>query len=129
MQTATYRQFAALMCASFLLVASAAPRAADVSGTWTASFDTQIGKQNYTYTFKVDGATLTGRAKSDNGDVEIKEGKVSGDTVSFVENLSLQGMDLKISYTGKIVSDDEIRFTRDVAGIAMEELVAKRVKR
>ena len=37
-------------------------------------------------------------------------------------------MDLKISYTGKIVSDDEIKFTRDVAGIANEELVAKRAK-
>jgi hypothetical protein len=54
---------------------------------------------------------------------------VSGDTVTFVENLSFQGMELKISYSGKIVSDDEIKFTRDVAGIAKEELVAKRAKR
>ena len=103
-------------------------RAADISGKWTASFDTQIGKQNYTYEFKVAGTTLTGRAKSDNGDTEIKEGKVAGDTVTFVENLNFQGMELKISYTGKIVSDDEIKFTRDVAGIANEELTAKRAK-
>jgi hypothetical protein len=103
-------------------------RAADISGKWTASFDTQIGKQNYTFDFKVAGTTLTGRAKSDNGDVEIKEGKVAGDTVTFVENLNFQGMELKISYTGKIVSDDEIKFTRDVAGIANEELTAKRAK-
>jgi hypothetical protein len=48
-------------------------RAADTSGKWTASFDTQIGKQNYTYDFKVAGTALTGRAKSDNGDVEIRE--------------------------------------------------------
>jgi len=103
-------------------------RAADISGKWTASFDTQIGKQNYTYDFKVAGTALTGRAKSDNGDVEIKEGKVTGDTVTFVENLNFQGMELKITYTGKIVSADEIRFTRDVAGIANEELTAKRAK-
>jgi len=103
-------------------------RAADISGKWTASFDTQIGKQNYTYDFKVAGTTLTGRAKSDNGDVEIKEGKVTGDTVTFVENLSFQGMELKITYTGKIISADEITFTRDVAGIANEELTAKRAK-
>jgi hypothetical protein len=115
--------------AAALCVVSLAPvRAADISGKWAASFDTQIGKQNYTYDFKVTGATLTGRAKSDNGDSEIKEGKVAGDTVTFVENLNFQGMELKISYTGKVVSDDEIKFTRDVAGIAMEELVAKRVK-
>jgi hypothetical protein len=103
-------------------------RAADISGKWTASFDTQVGKQNYTYDFKVAGTSLTGRAKSDNGDVEIKEGKVTGDTVTFVENLSFQGMDLKITYTGKIISADEIKFTRDVAGIANEELTAKRAK-
>jgi opacity protein-like surface antigen len=115
---------AVALCAVWL----APIRAADVSGKWTASFDTQIGKQNYTFDFKVAGATLTGRAKSDNGDTEIKEGKVTGDTVTFVENLNFQGMELKITYTGKIVSDDEIKFTRDVAGIANEELTAKRAK-
>jgi opacity protein-like surface antigen len=115
---------AVALCAVWL----APIRAADISGKWTASFDTQIGKQTYTFDFKVVGATLTGRAKSDNGDTEIKEGKVTGDTVTFVENLNFQGMELKITYTGKIVSDDEIKFTRDVAGIANEELTAKRAK-
>jgi opacity protein-like surface antigen len=115
---------AVALCAVWL----APIRAADISGKWTASFDTQIGTQNYTFDFKVAGATLTGRAKSDNGDTEIKEGKVTGDTVTFVENLNFQGMELKITYTGKIVSDDEIKFTRDVAGIANEELTAKRAK-
>jgi hypothetical protein len=32
------------------------------------------------------------------------------------------------AYTGKIVSPDEIKFTRNVAEFATEELVAKRVK-
>ena len=99
---------------------------ADVSGMWTATFDTQIGEQSYTYEFEVDGMTLTGMAKSANGEVKIADGKVDGDMISFVENLNYQGMDLVITYTGKIVSDDEIQFTRDVSGIAMEELVAKR---
>ena len=102
--------------------------AADVTGTWTASFETQIGTQNYTYTFTVKGTTLTGRAKSDNGDTEIADGKVDGETITFVENLSFQGMELQITYTGKIVSADEIQFTRDVGGFAMEELVARRAK-
>jgi len=75
---------------------------------------------------QVDGVVR--RAKSDNGDTEIKDGKVTGDAVTFVENLNFQGMELKITYTGKIVSDDEIKFRRDVAGIANEELTAKRAK-
>ena len=101
--------------------------AADVSGKWTASFETQIGTQNYTYEFKVNGQNLTGTAKSMNGETQISEGKVTGDDITFVENLVFQDMPLRIVYKGKI-SGDEIKFTRDVAGIATEELVAKRAK-
>ncbi|HEY4710478.1 MAG TPA: hypothetical protein VIH46_09935 [Candidatus Acidoferrales bacterium] len=102
-------------------------RAADISGQWTATFNTQVGEQHYTYTFKVDGEKLTGTAKSDNGTTDIQNGSVKGDDVSFVENLDYQGQKLVITYTGKI-SGDEIKFTRDVGGAAKEDLVAKRVK-
>jgi hypothetical protein len=102
--------------------------AADVSGTWTAEFDTQVGKQNYTYDLKVSGSQLTGKAKSVNGETELTDGKVEGDTVTFVEVLNFQGMELKVTYTGKVISANEIKFTRDVAGMAQEELVAKRSK-
>ena len=101
--------------------------AADISGQWTATFNTQVGEQHYTFTFKVDGEKLTGTAKSDNGNVAIENGTVKGDDVSFVENLDYQGQKLVITYTGK-VSGDEIKFTRDVGGFGKEELVAKRVK-
>ena len=36
--------------------------ATDVTGTWKSDFDTQIGHQKYTFTFKQDGAKLTGKA-------------------------------------------------------------------
>ena len=100
--------------------------AADISGKWTASFETQIGTQNYTYEFQVTGTQLKGTAKSDNGTSELKNGKVDGDTVTFSEMLSIMGMDIAIEYTGKVVSVDEIKFTRKVADFATEELVAKR---
>ena len=101
--------------------------AADVTGKWTASFDTQIGTQNYTYDFKVDGGKLTGTAKSQNGESQIAEGVVNGDDISFVETLDFQGQALRIVYKGKI-SGDEIKFTRNVADMVSEDLVAKRVK-
>lgn len=113
---------------AILLLSLAAPVfAGDISGQWTATFNTQVGEQHYTFTFKVDGEKLTGTAKSDNGTSEIQNGTVKGDDVSFVENLNYQGQQLTITYTGK-VSGDEIKFTRDVAGFAKEDLVAKRVK-
>ena len=104
-----------------------AAQAADISGTWTASFDTQVGKQSYTYEFVVTGGTLTGKARSANGESPLRDGKVENDSVSFVENLRFQDMDLTITYTGKIVSADEIKFTRMVGTFATEELIARRV--
>lgn len=101
--------------------------AADFNGTWTAAIDTQVGVQNYTYTFKVEGEKLTGKAKSQFGETEITEGVVKGDDITFVENLNYEGMPLKITYKGKIAGD-EIKFTRNVAEIADEPFVAKRSK-
>jgi len=103
--------------------------AAEFNGTWTAAIDTQVGIQNYTFTFKVEGERLTGKAKSAfaNAETEITEGVVKGDDISFVENLNYEGMLLKITYKGKI-SGDEIKFTRNIADIADEPFVAKRSK-
>jgi opacity protein-like surface antigen len=118
-----------LQCAVIIAAMAAAAFAADVTGTWTASFDTQVGVQKYTYTFKVAGTKLTGKAKSELAmtETEITEGTVNGDDVSFVENLDYQGMPLKIVYKGKIAGD-EIKFTRTILDMFMEELVAKRLK-
>jgi hypothetical protein len=116
---------------SMLVIAASAAVlvAADFNGVWTASIETQVGVQNYTFTFKVAGEKLTGRAKSAfaNADTEITEGVVKGDDISFVENLVYEGMPLKITYKGKI-SGDEIKFTRNIADIADEPFVAKRSK-
>jgi len=102
--------------------------AADITGRWTASFDTQIGQQDYTYDFVVKDTALTGKAKSAIGESDILEGKVDGDKVSFVEILKFDGMEIRITYTGTIASADEIKFSRQVADFATEALVAKRVK-
>jgi hypothetical protein len=122
-----YRHVAAIMLAVLLTVVHVF--AADITGTWKASFDTQIGQQNYTYQFIVKGTTLSGKIQSEmGGTTEVQDGKVEGDKVSFVEVFKFEGNEIQITYTGQITSDDEIKFTRKVADFATEELVAKRVK-
>ena len=116
---------AVLFVAVFALAAAA--YAADIDGTWTSTFDTQIGEQHYTYTFKADGEKLTGTAKNDWGERPIEDGVIKGNDVSFTENLDFQGQKLTINYTGKL-SGDEIKFTRQVGTFATEEIVAKRKK-
>jgi hypothetical protein len=118
-----------LTVAVLLSLAAVHAAAADVSGTWKASFDTQIGQQNYTYTFAVKDGVLTGKIQSEmGGTTDVTEGKVDGNTVSFVEIFKYQNMEIRITYTGKVTSPDEIKFTRQVADFATEELVARRAK-
>jgi hypothetical protein len=107
--------------------AIAAAPSADISGTWTTSFDSQVGQQTYTYNFTVAGGKLTGHSKSNLGESDLA-GTVDGSTVTFVENLKYQDQTLAITYTGQIVSADEIHFKRDVAGQGGEEFTAKRQK-
>ncbi|HTR01431.1 MAG TPA: hypothetical protein VMH83_15645 [Candidatus Acidoferrum sp.] len=107
---------------------AATPAVPDISGTFTTSFDSQVGTQSYTFTFVAKGGQLTGQAKSANGDDKIEEGKVDGDKVSFIENMNYQNIALRIAYTGTIVSANEIKFKRDVGGQGGEEFTAKRLK-
>jgi hypothetical protein len=108
--------------------APAAP-APDITGKWAASFETQIGVQEYTYDFVAKAGMLTGTMASSLGSKsEVREGRVDGSTVTFKETLTFMEMVIDISYKGEIVSADEIKFTREVGEFATEELVARRVK-
>jgi enterochelin esterase-like enzyme len=112
-----------------LAVASLTAFAADITGTWKAEFQTQRGLQKYTFTLKQDGAKVTGKTSVEmtdqKRDGELKEGKVDGDTVTFVEPLKIQDNEVSIAYTGKI-SGNEIKFTRKVGDFGSSEATAKR---
>jgi enterochelin esterase-like enzyme len=112
-----------------LAVASLSAFAADVTGTWKAEFETQRGLQKYTFTLKQDGATVTGKANVEmtdqKRDAEFKDGKVEGDTVTFVEPLKIQDNEINITYSGKI-SGNEIKFTRKAGDFGSSEATAKR---
>ena len=117
-----------LVVGMLLFAAAAVVFAADVSGKWTSEFDSPIGRQRYVFEFKVDGTTLTGTAtQSDRGSTDIKEGKISGDDISFVELVTVEGSQLRIEHKGK-VAGDEIRLRRKAADFAEYDIVAKRSK-
>lgn len=121
-----------LIAASVALVSTAIlAQAADLDGKWTSEFDSQIGPQKYTYTFKTDGGKTTGKATFDHqmgkGENELKDIKVEKDEVSFTEPVHVNDMDFVISYKGKL-SGDEMKLTRVVGDFGTEDIVAKRVK-
>ena len=117
--------------AGLVLLLAVVAAAADVTGRWTSEFDTQVGVQKYVFDFKVEGEKLSGKASFERmgqkGEAELKDGKLLGDAISFVEMLDFQGSPVPITYAGK-VSAEQIKFTRKVGDFATEEFVATRIK-
>ncbi len=107
------------LLAAALLASASTAWAADVTGKWLSEFESPVGHLKYVYDLKADGSKLTGKAHRESPDakseVEIKDGKVEGDDVSFVEMLHIQEQDIAIEYKGKIAGD-EIKFTRKAGG-------------
>ena len=90
--------------------------AADVSGKWVAQMTGRGGQtREVTFNFKVDGTTLTGTMSGPQGDMEISDGKIDGDQISFNQTLEFNGNQVKMLYKGT-VSGDEIKFTRTREG-------------
>ena len=100
-------------------------------GKWKAEFDSQIGKQKYTFEFKLEDGKLAGKAIGERqmgtNEVKLVEIKTDKDEISFVEPLTIQGNTVRIIYKGKL-ADDEIKLHRNVTDIAEYDIVAKRVK-
>jgi hypothetical protein len=98
-------KFLALSC----LLAVAA-WAADVTGKWTAEVQGRQGTQTVTMNLKADGAALTGSFQGARGGaVDISDGKVDGDKISFSITREFQGNSIKILYQGT-AAGDEIKF-------------------
>jgi hypothetical protein len=101
--------------------------AAAIDGKWTAEIETPNGVRTNTYTFKADGAKLTGTVSGRMGDTAIQDGAIQGDEISFVVVREFNGQEFKIQYKGK-VSGDELKMTMQAGDREPRDIVAKRVK-
>jgi len=103
--------------------------AADVTGKWTAQVPGRGGNMmERTFTFKADGATLTGSVSGFQGmDIPITDGKVAGDTITFVTSIERNGNTFKSNYTGT-VAGDEIKFKMEGGRGGPVEFAAKKAK-
>jgi len=68
-----------------------------------------------TFTFKADGDKLAGSMTGPQGEVQLQEGKIAGDQISFSTTLNFGGNDIKILYKGT-VSGNQIKMTREREG-------------
>ncbi len=73
-----------------------------LTGKWTGLLKTDQGDEyQLLYKFKIDGAELTGTAKTPKGDMPINDGKITGDTFTF--NVVVNNME--IDHSGKFYGD------------------------
>ncbi len=116
------------LIAGLLLVAGLAS-AADVDGKWTGSIPGMDGTpMNLGFTFKADGATLTGTHVGPDGrELTLKDGKIDGKNLSFAVTVDFGGNEMTLQYKGVVVSPDEVKLTLDMMGQPVE-IPLKRAK-
>ncbi|MFI5159723.1 MAG: hypothetical protein ACHQHN_00530 [Sphingobacteriales bacterium] len=77
---------------------------ADMNGKWSAMLKGPNGDEfPISYTFKTDGATLTGTLTSSIGTFNITDGQVKGDSLWFTADLK----NMKIKNKGKYFADGD----------------------
>jgi len=103
--------FSSIKCwagaAALSILITAAAFAADASGKWTYTQRRQNNDVMMTLELKQDGEKLTGTLLREGSDMktEIKEGKITGQEISFVVVREFNGMERKTVYKGKIDGD------------------------
>ena len=111
--------------AAGLLLLAASVFAASPDGKWKGTVSTPNGDFPVAFTFKADGAALSGSLEGmDGNQIPIKDGKVDGDNISFSVTLDFGGMPFLLTYKG-VVSDAEIKFNGDAGGMPFEFVVKK----
>ncbi len=117
-------KFRALAWAALLAVAPAF--AADVDGKWVGSLDTPNGPAQITFSFKADGAKLTGTNLAPDGTpIPLKNGKVDGHNISFSLDVTFPGADpVTFNYTG-VLAGKEIKLHTEFMGMPLDFTVKK----
>lgn len=97
---------------SVFLLAMSAMSAADLTGTWACSVETDMGSGNPKFTLKQEGSTVKGRYEGTLGDAEVN-GTVTGNKFEYSFKFD-QG---SVIYTGEI-EGTKTKGSVDLAGQA-----------
>jgi hypothetical protein len=115
----------------FALVALAAPVwAADASGTWKGDVKLPNGQVlPFVAHLKQQKSVITGKLDGINGapDVQVMDGKIAGDTLTFWGIRKINGEDVKFTYSGTLSGDSlDIKIARaDGSGPPLETLTKR----
>ena len=75
-------------------------------GTWNTTMNTPMGAQNATLTLASDGNALTGKMSGPQGEMELEDGAIDGETLTWKASITTP-MAMTLEFTAT-VSGDEI---------------------
>ncbi len=102
--------------------------AADVTGKWTYEMQGRNGAMTGTLNLKADGNTLTGTVSGRGGDIEISDGKIEGDTLSFTVVREFNDRKMVMKYSGTVTADGiKFKVQNEGSDRPAREFVAKKV--
>jgi hypothetical protein len=114
----------AVLCAVFAGLALAA----DISGNWSGTMQAGDSPVPLTFTFKQDGEKLTGTVTGPGGPLELNEGKVVGDKVTFFVQADMGGTPTKFISEGVIKGEEITLNIRADGGMDFGPTLLKRIK-
>lgn len=103
-----------LLCVGLILGAYAA---ADMTGTWNVTVETDQGSGTPSFDLVEDNGKLTGTYTGMMGSAPVT-GTVEGDTFKLVINVEAQGQSMSIEYSGSMTDENTIEGKLDMAGFA-----------
>lgn len=77
---------------------------ANIDGSWDCVTKTPLGEQRSVIHFQADGDSFTGTSEGEGGTMELLDGKISGDTVTWKMQL-LKPMKMMLEATATVAGD------------------------
>jgi hypothetical protein len=76
-----------------------------VDGTWKITVNSPMGAQEGTLTLKTQGAALTGTQTGGAGSMDVQNGKVDGDKLTWTADMT-QPFQMKLEFSVTVSGDD-----------------------
>ena len=100
---------------------------ANVAGNWDFSFTSPQGAANWRIKFDQAGDTLRGQAATDFGQLDVTDGWVTGNDISFTLVLNFNGQSISVNFAGT-VKGDTAQGNIDVPGAGIQPFPFTAVK-
>lgn len=109
-----------ILLAGFVLMATSV-FAADIDGKWAGNIETPGGAITLAYTFKADGAVLTGSMTGPDGsEIKFTDGKIEGNKFTFTVTTDFGAL----TFNG-VIAGTEAKLMADFGGMPFEIALKK----